>query len=397
MASTRAFMMARAATPSGGAHAPHAVIQRVAGGALIATALTILGCERAPTPDSAPPPKPIAWTEVRPHTGTATRTLPGFLRPVQRAPLSFDVPGRVAAIKVDIGDAFASGDLLARLDRRTFELALDERRSQLAEAQARLVEADHDLERQQELTDQGYASEATLDRARAARETAHSRVATAQARLELAREDLADTRLVAPYAGTVAERLVEPSQRIRSGQTVLRVQGDQRLEVIVAAPETVVDRLEAASRHRVQLPAHPELELTGVIQDIATEASARNAYPVTLRLEDPSRRLRSGLTAEVAFALRTLSPRTASETPLRVIPATAFAAGPGQTRYAMVFDAEAGVVRRRMITLAEISGDRALVRAGLEPGEIIASQGVSFLEDGQRVVRLGVGVRRFNE
>jgi RND family efflux transporter MFP subunit len=357
--------------------------------------LTLAGCSEQPEAEAEPPPpKPIAWTAATRFDAQQTRRLPGVLRAAQRAPLSFEVAGRVTEVAVEIGEAFDRGQVLARLDPRNFELALEERRGQLAEAKAQLAEAEEAFKRQRQLYEQGWAAKAAYDRAKSALDSARSRVETARARLAIAEEDLADTTLTAPYAGTVADRLAEPSQRLQAGETVLKVQGGDALEAVVAAPETVVDRLEPGSRHAVRLPARPDADLTGTIAEIATDAAARNAYTVTLRLTEAPSGVRSGMTAEVAFQLR--PPETpARDRPRVAIPATAFLAVEGETRVAFVVDPDAGVVHRRAIEVAEIAGDRALVSEGLEPGEIVATKGLAFLTDGQRVDRLGVGPRRF--
>lgn len=346
--------------------------------------------------EQRPDPKPVAWAEVSRYETQQTRSLPGVLRAAQRAPLSFEVSGRVEEVAVEIGQSFERGQVLARLDTRTYELTLEERRGQLAEAKAQLAEAREAFQRQRQLYDEGWASKAAYDRAKSALESARSRVETAQARVEIAREDLADTKLEAPYAGTLAQRLVEPSQRVDAGETVLRVQGGERLEAVVSAPETVVNRLSEGSRHSVHLPARPSAELTATIAEIATDTDARNAYEVTLRIDDPPEGARSGMTAEVDFALQALASADV-DGPLMAIPDTAFLAGPGQTKLAFVVDPDSQELRRREIEVADITGDTALVSAGLEPGEIVATKGLSFLEDGQPVVRMGVGPRRFSE
>jgi RND family efflux transporter MFP subunit len=365
--------------------------------ALAAAALLLAACDEPPQARQTPEPRPIAWTEVARYESGETRNLPGQLQAVQQAPLSFEVGGRVESVTVEIGESFEEGEVLARLDGRNYRLALEERKGQLAEARAKLAEAREDFERQKRLYEDGWVAKAGYDRALSALETARSRVQTAKARVDIAEEDLADTELEAPYAGTVAERLVEPSQQVKSGDTVLRIQGrGDGLEAVVAAPETVVDRLDEGSRHAVHLPARPDLELTGTVSDIATDAERRNAYRVTLRLEDAPADLRSGMTAEVRFDLQSLSADD-HEGPLMAIPATAFAAGAGQSSHAYVFQPDPGVVRKREIRIAEITGDTALVSDGLRPGEIVATKGVSFLSDGQRVTRLGVGTARYGQ
>lgn len=363
---------------------------------LAGAAVLLAACDQPPQARQAPEPRPIAWTEAERYSSGETRSLPGRLQAVQQAPLSFEVGGRVDRVAVEIGESFEAGQVLARLDARSYRLALEERKGQLAEARAKLAEAREDFERQKRLYQDGWVAKAGYDRALSALETARSRVQTARARVDIAEEDLGDTKLTAPYAGSVAARQVEPSQQVQAGDTVLRIQGrGAGLEAVVAAPETVVDRLSAGSAHRVHLPARPDLALTGTVSDIATDAERRNAYTVTLHLRDAPADLRSGMTAEVRFDLQSLT-ADRHDRPLIAIPATAFAAGEGQGSHAYVFDPDNGVVRKRAIRIAEITGDTALVSDGLAPGEILATKGVSFLSDGQAVTRLGVGDARYS-
>ncbi len=367
--------------------------------ALAVLAVALAACDGAPEA-TEPPPRPIAWTTVEQAAVSETRTLSGVVEPVQRAPLSFEVSGRIAAVAVEIGDRFERGEVLAKLDTRTLELARDERASELAEARAALAEAEADYRRQRRLVEQGWVAEAAFDAAKSARDTARSRLGTAASRLDIARENLADAELTAPYAGVVERRLAEPSERVAAGRTVLEVQGrESGFEVRVAAPETVVDRLERGTRHTVRLPAKPGFELEGRVKDIGAQAEPGGAYPVTLALVTPQPELRSGMSAEVAFALPTRQIRLASAAPEPVlveIPLTAFTAGAGDGRVAFVFDQGSGTVERRAIRVSEVTGASARVADGLAPCEIVAAKGVDFLRDGQAVTLLGRGPERYH-
>lgn len=359
----------------------------------------LVACEPAPK-TSAPPPRPIAWTTVERAAPTETRTLAGVVEAAQRAPLSFDVGGRIASVAVEIGDRFEPGDVLAKLDTRRLELARDQRSSELDEARAALAEAEADYRRQRRLFEEGWVAEAAFDAARSARDSARSRVETAKSRLATARENLADAELRAPYAGVVERRLAEPSERVAAGRTVLEVQGrGGGFEVRVAAPATVVDRLEPGTTHAVRLPARPGLQLAGRVKDIGAQAEPGGAYPVTLALPGPPAELRAGMSAEVAFALPTAEIRLASSAPeaeLVEIPITAFTAGDGDGRVAFVFDPASGTVERRAIRVSELTGTRARIAEGLAPGEIVAAKGVAFLRDGQAVTLLGEGPARYH-
>ncbi len=373
----------RAADPGDGA--PRRV-------ALLGVMVALAACvEAAPQQDTPAAPRPIAWERVEAFDGQSYRTLSGIVGAIQHAPLSFEVGGQIREIRVETGDHFAAGDVLAVLDDRTYRLALDERRAALAEARAWLTEASATFDRQRELHENGWVARAAYDQALAALESARSRVETAASRVAIAEDQVSDTALTAPYAGTVAVRLAEPSQQVAPGQTVMEIQGNGGgMEVAAAVPETLVDRLTVGTRHRVTLPSRAGQTIDAILTEIGSEATAANAFPVMLTLLDAPADLRAGLTAEVTFALGDRQVASA------LIPVTAFLPGPDGRQLAYVFDPDSGTVRQRAITVVDIVGDRALVGEGLDPGAVVASRGVAFLSDGQPVTLLGDGAVRFN-
>lgn len=309
---------------------------------------------------------------------------------MQRAQLSFEVAGRVDTIAVDIGDNFAAGDILATIEAQSYELEVQRAEAARVEAEAVAAEADSDFRRRQELAGENYASEASLDQARAALETARSRVGTAEASRALAAEKLNDTMLRAPFAGEVTARLVEPARQVSPGQPVLRVKGkDNALEVRVLVPETLIGALRTGSRHSVTFPAIPGLEILATVTELGPDAARANGYPVVLALAAGEEMPQPGMTAEVAF--RAGSDDSAG---LVSIPAAAFLAADDNRRLVFVFDASNGVVRSRPITIADIEGDRAVVSSGLEAGERIAARGVAYLRDGQKATLLRSGPAR---
>lgn len=355
--------------------------------------LLLSACGDAPTPEREAAPRPISWSVVRAADAEAPRTLTGVVRSRDRADLAFEVGGRVDAVTVEVGDRFEAGAVLARLEDTRFRLEVDQARAALAEASARREEARQDLERQQTLVERELASRARLDAAQTAFEAALAAVQTAQARLGLAEDALAETVLRAPYAGVVATRLVEPAQQVAPGRTVLRIQGSEGgFEVEVAVPETLIGAVEAGAAHDVALPARPGRAFRGRVTEIGPETGAARAYPVILVLVEPGPGVRAGMTAEVRVPL--------GEEVLDgavTIPASAFLPVDDDRRVAFVFDAGTQTVARREIEVVDLFGSRALVASGLAAGEIVADRGLPFLEDGQRVTRLGVGPARYRD
>lgn len=372
-------------------HRKQAVHKSVPVGFLLA-ALTLVGCgaeEMKPAPSS---PRPIAWAEVEVYTPVLRRRLPGVVQSVRRAQLSFELGGKVKGIAVDVGDRISEGQVLASLDPQTFELQAQRARAGLQEAQAAAREAQGDLDRQMQLVAEGFASQAVLDQVRAARETATSRVASARSSLSIAQENLEDTHIIAPYAGRVSRRLVEPEQQVAAGQAVVSVQGKpDALEVLVMVPETLIDTLRRGSRHPVTFPVKSEWESVGKIIEIGTDTGDGGTYPVTLLLDDAVKMPRPGMTAEVGFYA---SGENAPAKDLLTIPVTSFVSLEDDGTACFVYDGNRGTVVQRKVTIADVFEGKALVSAGLRPGERVATKGVAFLKNGQAVVLLGEGPAR---
>jgi len=334
----------------------------------------------------------IAWARAEVTDSRTLRVLPGRIEAPASARVGFDVAGRIEGLDVDIGDRFDAGDVLGRLDERAYRNRVETLRAELESARARLDQARSDHARQKRLLQRGTAAEADYDRAAEALATAQARVEAARARLQTARDDLAETRLRAPYDGAVTARHAQAGERVSPGQPALGIVRRGALNVRVQVPETLIGALERGQAHRLTLPDRAlgpaEVEVTR----IGAGADRAGLFPVDLVLADAPAGVRPGMTARVALRL----PLGDGGGEFVAIPVTAYAVGPGESRYTFVFDTQSSRLERRRIEVARVAGGRALVAGGLEPGEIVAARGIPFLEDGERVRRLGVGVRRFD-
>lgn len=357
-------------------------------------ALVVTGCGRGdpPPPDIV---RPIAWIELKASELGQMRRLSGILRPVTTANLSFEVGGKVEEVFVGLGDSVARGDRLATLDARSYRLAVEAARGEVARAEAALTETRNEYERFADLLERGLVSRSGFDNAKAAAETARSQLDVARAQLNIAEKDLEDTILKAPYEGRITKRLVEPAQQVAAGERVFEIEGSEGEEVQLLVPETLIWAIEQGQDYPVHFPAAPELDLTARVSEIGVSAEAANAFPVTLTLNEQSPRLRAGMTVEVDVVFVGHG-RTGYEGKVVKIPVSAIVAGPDQDAYVFVYDRQTGTVSRRVVQTENLLNNEVLVSAGLEPGEIVATAGAHFLRDGQKVTLLDRDVRRFN-
>ena len=173
--------------------------------------------------------EPVAEIAVRPvlsvRVGDASvfsdRRYPGQARATQELDMAFEVPGRLIERLVDVGSTVLAGDELARLDPRDFEADFASARANEAKARADALRADRLL-----------AADVIPP---AEHEAVHRRLEVATAELRKAEKATEDTRLVAPFAGTVAATYVDNFQTVQAKQPVLRLLDATRIERLMRA------------------------------------------------------------------------------------------------------------------------------------------------------------------
>ncbi|OUS24582.1 efflux transporter periplasmic adaptor subunit [Thalassotalea sp. 42_200_T64] len=354
----------------------------------------LLGCnEQAVITEKAI--RPIAWSKVAETNLKQLRTLSGIVAPVEATDLSFEVIGKVQTVEVKLGETVTAGQILAQLNHRSFELSLRSAQAELDKANAAMAEAKSTFERYDKLVKQGLVSQSGFDNAKATFDSSRSAVGVAQAQLDIANKNLQDSTLLAPYDGIITKRLIEPSQQIGAGQAAFEIEGNHGLEVEVLVPETLIQELKQDTVLAIRFPVLIGITMQGRINEIGTRAQSANAFPVTVILAETNNKLRAGMTAEVDFVFDGIG-RTGYTGKTIAIPMSALRAGLDQKSYVFVYDATAKVVHLRQVQTENILNNRVYLSSGLANGEIIATAGVAFLRDGQKVTLLDHTTQRFN-
>lgn len=361
---------------------------------LCLSVLFFIACSEKPA-DDKPVVRPIAWTQVSQHDYTQIRRLAGVVEPVETANLSFLASGKVDKVHVKLGQSVTAGQPLASLDQRSFNLNYQSAQAQLEQAEAAFVEAKNEFTRYAELVEKGVVSRSGFDTAKSNFESTRSARNVAQTRLDIARKDLQDSRLLAPYSGIITQRNVEPSQQVSAGQAAFEIEGKDGLEVQVTVPETIIQELSTGMRLPVHFPALPDVTLQGIITEVGARAASANAFPVSLVLQDVPVGLRAGMTAEVDVTFKGAR-KTDYQGQSVQIPISAILAGAGQQAFVFVFDPETKTVSKRQVQTENILDNQIFISNGLVSGEIIATAGVTFLRDGQTVSLLEKQIQLFN-
>ena len=352
-------------------------------------ALAVLsGC--AGTDVEQDPVRPVRAFQVGDASIFVGRPFPGRAKAVQEVNLSFRVAGTLLWIP-DVGRTFKSGQEIATLDPRDFDVELRNVTAQLSSAQATLTLAIDEAERAQSAFDQGAVTDIELARKNEASASAKAHVDALGASVEAASDALSDTKLRAPFEGRVVAKYVENFEDVQAKQAVLRLLDASRIEMIIDIPEHLISYADAVTDITCTFDAFPGQAIPAEVFEIGTEASeTTRTYPVTLRMDQPEGfEILPGMTGEARGSGQKAitDDREGFEVPISAVTST-----DGETSHVWVIDESSGLVSRRDIELGTLTSHGILIK-GVDPGEWIATAGASFLQQGQqvRIMKDGAG------
>jgi RND family efflux transporter MFP subunit len=356
---------------------------------LFCVVLLAVGC-------AEPPPekeiiRPVRAVKVQDAEEFQRSWNPGRAKATQEIDLAFRVDGPLIERPVDVGTVVQKGDLVARIDPRDFEVALDRAKGELSRALATAERAKTEYERERSIfqEDPGATSKTTVARKREQRDSALANVQTYRASVSAAEDALQYTYLRAPFDGRVVATYVENYEDVRAKQPVVRIVDTSKIEMVVNIPERLITVAPYVRDVRIRFDAYPDREFKGTIKEIGTEASqTTRTYPITLIMDQPEDvRIEAGMAGKA----------TAGEMELPeveraggvIVPVGAVFSPDTETRdYVWVVEpGESGIgtVSRRKVEAGKLSNSGQLIESGLTRGEWIVTAGVHSLKEGQKV------------
>lgn len=336
-------------------------------------ALPLAGCwKKAQTPQT--PVRPVLSVAAQPQTSRLPTYL-GTVEPRYQSNLGFRVLGRVVTRDVNVGDHVERGARLASLDPVSFDMTLRSAQADLSKAQAQLDNAEATKSRQRALLERNTVSEAQVEAAERARDTAAAAVAQARAVVAKAQEQVGYTLLRSDYAGVVTAANVQVGQVVSPGQTV----------VVIARPdvrEAVIDvslgtDLKPGTRFDVALQLETRVRVVGQVREIEPQADpVTRTRRVRITLDDPpaSFRLGAGIAATPV----------ADGASFIELPLSALLERDGRTMVWVIEPADK-TVSMRDVTVASRDKHTFRVAEGVAPGVRVVIAGVHSLTPGQPV------------
>ena len=340
---------------------------------ILCAAATLAACSPDAVPLASPGvPVRTVVAESAPHrerhafTGdvvAACSLRPGFAR-----------GGTVTEVSVDVGDAVAEGDELARIDAALLEADRDAAAASVRAARSRLELARSESERRGALGDRGFAAQAALDAARTGLDAARAGLASARAELDASEDALDRAVLVAPEGGVVTARRIEPGELVPPGAPVLDIAADGALRARFDVPEAVLlEPLDTASI-RLALVEAPDVRATGRVERVLPAVDPdTGTVRVWTTVEGATGPLPLG--AAVDGSIESVG------RPSVRVPGSALDAVGGRPAV-WVVDPASRVPAARTVDVLDYTDGFAVLSDGVEPGAEIVSEGVHFLKPG---------------
>jgi len=366
-------------------------------------ALLLTSCstpERHPATEAAAPPVAVQTAPVASQEWPSDYEATGTVRARTTATISAKVMGYVQQVTVQVGDRVRTGQPLVILDARDLDAGVRRAEAGRAEVRSGIPEADNGLaaakanldlanstfKRMEELAAKKSISNqefdeasARLKAAQANYEMARGRRAQLDSRMAQAGEEVrtaAITRdyanIVAPFAGVVTGKSVDPGNLATPGAPLLTIEqeGSYRLEAQVDESRLAFVKMGQSVAVTLDVPGRKTNARVSEIVP-AVDASSRS-YIVKIDL--PAGQLRSGMFGRAVFSMGTQR--------VTAVPASALIER-GQLQ--SVFVVENGAAHTRLVTTGRRVGDSVELLSGLNPGETVVRPVPPSLRDGARV------------
>lgn len=342
----------------------------------IAAYFAIAGGDPAKTADDESQ-APVV-TVVVPGRTTVTSTIeaPGQIAARRQMPVGVEGEGgRVISVPVDAGEWVKKGQVLAVIDRsvQVQQAAAQAAQIEVSRADAALAQAN--LERALQLVEKGFVSTADIDRLTAERASANARVKVAEAQLAELRARNARLNVVAPAAGYVLSRNVEPGQNVSAGSPALfTIARGGEMEMLAQVSEVQMAQLSQGVNAEVTLAGSSKSysgqvwQISPVIDQNTRQGAARVALAF-------SPDLRPG-----GFATARIEGGTLTAT---VLPESAVLAD-GDGAFVFVVDEENKAIRRA-VTIGRATDQGIAITEGLTGDELVVMSAGGFLNPGETV------------
>ncbi len=329
----------------------------------------------------------------------------GYVTPRRRATVAAKITARVLDVLVDEGMEVAEGQVLARLDASDAERRLqaaqtarDATAAVIANLEVNLANAERELRRQQELEKSGFAAtqareaaQTAVDSLKAQIAAARESVRAAEAQIGVARQDVDNCTVRAPFAGVVVSKDAQVGEMVspisagggftRTG--IATIVDMASLEIEVDVNESYIARVRPGQRVEAVLDAYPDWRIPSKVRTVIPTADRQKAtVKVRISFDRLDPKILPDMGVKVAFLADQPAGGAPAAAPRALVPRAAVRDEAGRKVVYVVRD---GRLERRAVSLGGDRGGDVEIMAGVGEGDTVLVKGPEGLGEGDRV------------
>lgn len=294
------------------------------------------------------------------------------------------VDGEIVKIAFQEGQNVKEGDILAQIDSRPFQAALDQANAKKAQDEAQLSSSQADLARTSELASRDYASRQQLDTDRAQVGSLTAQIQADQAAIDNAQTQLSYTTIRAPLSGRAGFRLIDQGNVVHATDQngIVTISQIQPISVVFNAPEaelpTISKALESGSPEVWALTSDSAKELAqGKLSLVNNEVDTQSGtIPLKATFQNENGALWPGLSVDTKLHEQTLKNVVS-------VPDTVVQRGPNGLYAYVIKDDQ--TVEMRQLKVGAITDGRAVIEDGVKKDELVVTEGHYRLKPGALV------------
>ncbi len=330
----------------------------------------------------------------------------GYVTPRRRATVAAKITGRVTAVYTDEGMRVRQGQVLATLDDSDARVRLLSARAErdaaaaaIQDLQVNLANAERELKRTEQLQGSGVQTQQALDQARTTVDSLKARIAltkeqvrAAEARIQVAQQDVDNATIRAPFEGLIVSKDAQVGEMVspisagggftRTGIATLVDMNS--LEIEVDVNESYIARVKPAQRVVAKLDAYPDWEIPSKVRTVIPTADRQKAtVKVRIAFDKLDPRILPDMGVKVAFLGEERPQAKGSVSDVKaMIPKGAVRTESGKPVVWLVRDNK---LERRALSLGAEHGSDVEVLAGVSAGDKLVVRGPESLREGQAV------------
>jgi RND family efflux transporter MFP subunit len=235
-------------------------------------------------------------------------TAAGDISPRDQVSVRPEVNGRIAQLAVDIGDTVPKNTLLFSLDDRDLQIERESQEKETERAKLQLDQAERNYLRARELREAQLIAEELYEQSKTDYQLAKNALERSEKTLDLVKDRIRKTRILAPFDCTVLTRPVSVGQAVsgsggfNSGTEVLTIADLNEMVINAHINQADVTRLTVDQEVEVEVEAVPGLQVVGTVERVAPQATIKNnikGFATRILLRNVDKAIRPGMTANI--------------------------------------------------------------------------------------------------